>query len=76
MGSTLAVEREWTKALCRGDSAALAAVNSGLSHHVHPNSMNSGPRHRVHPISMTNTQIKFKAVLKSKNAPGINIWRQ
>ena len=29
MGSTLAVEREWSKALCCGDSAALAATNSG-----------------------------------------------
>lgn len=28
-GSTLAVEREWTKALCSGDSEALAATNSG-----------------------------------------------
>jgi len=28
-GSTLAVEREWTKALCGGDSEALAAMNSG-----------------------------------------------
>lgn len=30
MGSTLAVEREWAKALCQGDSAALAALNSGM----------------------------------------------
>lgn len=29
MGSTLAVERQWTKALCRGDTTALAAMNSG-----------------------------------------------
>lgn len=30
MGSTLAVEREWAKALCQGDSAALASLNSGV----------------------------------------------
>ena len=29
MGSTLAVEREWTKALCYGNSAALASMNAG-----------------------------------------------
>ena len=28
-GSTLAVEREWVKALCAGDSALLARKNSG-----------------------------------------------
>ena len=31
MGSTLAIERQWTKALCRGDSAALSAMNAGAS---------------------------------------------
>lgn len=30
LGSTLSVEREWTKALCSGDSAALAALNAGM----------------------------------------------
>lgn len=30
MGSTLSVEREWTKALCGHDSAELARVNSGM----------------------------------------------
>ena len=29
MGSTLAVERQWTKALCCGNTEALAAMNSG-----------------------------------------------
>jgi len=29
MGSTLTVERQWVKALCRGDTTALAAMNSG-----------------------------------------------
>ena len=28
-GSTLSVEKEWTTVLCRGDSAALAKINSG-----------------------------------------------
>jgi iron-regulated transporter 1 len=28
-GSALSVEREWTKALCGGDSAALASLNAG-----------------------------------------------
>ena len=31
MGSTLSVEREWTKALCGHDSAELARVNSGAA---------------------------------------------
>ena len=28
-GSSLSVEREWTKALCQGDSASLAGLNAG-----------------------------------------------
>ena len=28
-GSSLSVEREWTKALCQGDSASLASLNAG-----------------------------------------------
>jgi len=32
-GSTLAVEREWVKALCTGDSALLARKNSGKRIH-------------------------------------------
>ena len=28
-GSALSVEREWTKALCRGSSVALARLNAG-----------------------------------------------
>ena len=28
-GSSLSVEREWTKALCQGDSAYLASLNAG-----------------------------------------------
>ncbi len=30
-GSALSVEREWTKALCRGDSGALALLNAGAA---------------------------------------------
>ncbi|KAK9815567.1 hypothetical protein WJX72_006024 [[Myrmecia] bisecta] len=30
LGSTLSVEKEWTRALCQGDSAALARLNSGM----------------------------------------------
>ena len=30
-GSSLSVEREWTKALCQGDSASLAGLNAGGS---------------------------------------------
>ena len=29
-GSSLSVEREWTKALCHGDSASLASLNAGI----------------------------------------------
>lgn len=29
-GSSLSVEREWTKALCQGDSATLASLNAGI----------------------------------------------
>ncbi|CAK0739466.1 hypothetical protein CVIRNUC_001168 [Coccomyxa viridis] len=29
-GSSLSVEREWTKALCQGDSASLAGLNAGM----------------------------------------------
>lgn len=32
MGSTLAVERQWTKALCCGNTEALAAMNSGAQY--------------------------------------------
>ena len=28
-GSALSVQREWTKALCQGDSASLASLNAG-----------------------------------------------
>lgn len=31
-GSNWVVEREWPKALCQGDSSALAALNSGACH--------------------------------------------
>ncbi len=29
-GTSLSVDREWTKALCHGDSAALASLNAGV----------------------------------------------
>lgn len=32
LGSTLSVEREWTKALCQTDSKQLAKTNSGISY--------------------------------------------
>ena len=32
-GSALSVEREWTKALCQGDSASLASLNAGRLQH-------------------------------------------
>ncbi len=30
-GSALSVEREWTKALCQGDSTALTVLNAGAA---------------------------------------------
>ena len=34
-GSSLSVEREWTKALCQEDSTSLAAVNAGVLTKIH-----------------------------------------
>ena len=36
LGATLSVEREWTKALCQGNSARLAHLNAGAQPCMHP----------------------------------------
>lgn len=36
LGSTLSVEREWTKALCGGEAEELARLNAGVSHKPAP----------------------------------------
>lgn len=49
MGSTLAVERQWTKALCLGDFAALSALNSGMPRLRFVNTCSSPKCHCVQP---------------------------
>ena len=39
LGATLSVEREWTKALCQGNSASLAKLNAGAQPHARPSSL-------------------------------------
>lgn len=41
LGSTLSVEREWTRVLCHGDSKELARMNAGAR------SLSAVPPHRI-----------------------------